>query len=417
MRWSVYAWFLVCVLCAGAAEATPFTLSWNPNAESDLAGYILSYGIVSGQYSSTVDVGNTTSYIFSPPDPTRVYFLAVQAYSTASLISGYSNEVSTTPVPPPLTLTSISSNLTSPQPLGTTMTLSATATGGVTPYQFKWWVDNGAVSSVGQDWSTSSSFAWTPTVASSNYSITAWARNAGSTADAPDSPAASLSAPFSITAIAPQPPPPLTLTSISSSLTSPQLLGTTITLSVTATGGVTPYQFKWWVADGGVSSVGQNWSTSNSFAWTPTVASSNYSITAWARNAGSTADAPDSAAATLSAPFSITAPAPPPPPPPPPPPAITVTLTANKTPPVRTGRAVTFTAVASGGTQSYQYEWRVSDGTTWTVGQSWSSLNTFIWRTRIANPNYVVEVWVRDATSQLDQPAASSDMAFPIVSR
>jgi hypothetical protein len=295
----------LCVLC-GVAEATPVTLSWDPNTEPDLAGYILSYGIVSGQYSSAVDVGNTTTFRFDPPDPSRVYYLAVRAYNAASLMSPYSNEVATTPAPPALTVTGISSNLSSPQPLGTTITLAATATGGVAPYQYKWWVANGTVSSVGKNWSTSNSFAWTPTT-SSNYSITVWARNASSTSDAPDSSQATLTAPFSIT--------------VSSS--------------------------------------------------------------------------------PSSSPSPITS----------------VTLTANKIPPQIVGRWVTFTAVAGGGSLSYQYKWRVYDGTGWTVLQDWSPSNTFRWRPRIANPDYVVEVGVRAASPQLDRADVSGSMPFAIVPR
>jgi hypothetical protein len=306
LRRFVYAMLFVCVL-SGVAEATPVSLSWDPNTEPDLAGYILSYGIVSGQYSSSVDVGNTTTFLFDPPDPSRVYYLAVRAYNTASLISQYSNEVATTSGPPPLTVTGISSNLSSPQPLGTTLTLAATATGGVAPYQYKWWVADGTASSVGQNWSTSNRFAWTPTT-SSNYSVTVWARNASSTNDAPDNPAAILTAPFSI-------------------------------------------------SDG---------SSSPSSLWSPV---------------------------TL------------------------VSLTTDRIPPQFMGRFVTFTAVAAGGSLSYRYKWRVYDGTAWTVLQDWSPSNTFRWRPRSVNPDFVVEVWVRDATSQLDQADALGAMPFAIVSR
>src|SRR5206468_2030592 len=54
----------------------------------------------------------------------------------------------------PLTLTSLTADLSAPQSPGTAITFTATATGGTAPYEYKWWVNHGAAS-VGQDWSTS----------------------------------------------------------------------------------------------------------------------------------------------------------------------------------------------------------------------------------------------------------------------
>ncbi len=77
---------LLVTLLGGPAEGA-VTLAWDPNPESDIAGYIISYGMSSRQYTTRIDVGNTTRWVFSQPDPTKVYFLAVQAYNTAGLES------------------------------------------------------------------------------------------------------------------------------------------------------------------------------------------------------------------------------------------------------------------------------------------------------------------------------------------
>ncbi len=190
----------VLFLCITAelAESAVVTLAWNPNPESDLAGYALSYGTTSGQLTTTIDVGNTTIYAFAIPDPTKVYYIAIRAYDTSGLFSPFSNEVATTPVIPALTVTNMVANRPSPQPPGTTITFSATATGGTAPYQYKWWVANGTTSTLGRDWSTSNTFAWTPSTASPNYLITVWARNASSTIDSFDNPLAKLSLSFVI---------------------------------------------------------------------------------------------------------------------------------------------------------------------------------------------------------------------------
>jgi hypothetical protein len=182
-----------------SAEAATVTLAWDPNTESDLGGYFLSYGTASGQYTTTIDVGNVTSYIFTEPNPAVRYYLALRAYNTAGALSPYSNEVFTTPNQP-LTVTGLTSNKMSPQPAGTSILFTAIASGGTSPYQFKWWIENGGTSTIGQQWSTSSTFTWTPTTPGASYAIRVWARNSGSTADAPANPGASLSMTFTITA-------------------------------------------------------------------------------------------------------------------------------------------------------------------------------------------------------------------------
>src|SRR4051794_3449760 len=211
-------------MTAQLAESAVVTLAWNPNSESDLAGYALSYGTISGQLTTTIDVGNTTTYVFAIPDPTKVYYLALRAYNTSGLFSPFSNEVATTPIVPPLSVTNVVANLPSPQAPGTTITFSATATGGTAPYQYKWWVSNGTTSTLGRDWSTSNTFAWTPSAPSPTYTITVWARNASSTADTFDNPSAKLSLSFAISAAAAAP----VLSSLSPSLA---IVGAPVTIT------------------------------------------------------------------------------------------------------------------------------------------------------------------------------------------
>ena len=82
---------------ASAIEAqTVVTLAWDPNTESNLAGYEVSYGTQSGVYSTIVDVGNVTSVPFTLPSGI-VYYFAVKAYNSESprQYSPYSAEVST----------------------------------------------------------------------------------------------------------------------------------------------------------------------------------------------------------------------------------------------------------------------------------------------------------------------------------
>src|SRR6266446_7333149 len=171
----------------------------------------------------------------------------------------------------PLTLTSLTPDSTAPQPPGTTITWTATATGGSTPYSYKWWVFDGTTWTVVQNWTANNTYAWTPTVANPNAQVGVWVRSAGITADIFDRQQSTGNIPFAVR-------PHLTLSRLTRDKTAPQLPGTTIIWTATATGGTTPYSYKWWVFDGVTWAVTQNWSTSPTYAWTPTVANRNYQV-------------------------------------------------------------------------------------------------------------------------------------------
>jgi len=82
-------------------HAAQVTLSWDPNMETDLAGYKVSYGKASGNYDTTVDVGKITGCTLDGLQEGITYYFAAKAYNIASLESGYSNEVSySAPVTP-----------------------------------------------------------------------------------------------------------------------------------------------------------------------------------------------------------------------------------------------------------------------------------------------------------------------------
>ncbi|OQX59725.1 hypothetical protein B5M50_02295, partial [candidate division KSB1 bacterium 4484_219] len=76
------------------------TVSWNPNSETDLAGYKIYYGTQSRNYDKTIDVGNTTSYRITNLSDGLTYYFAVTAYDTANNESDFSEEVFITLAPP-----------------------------------------------------------------------------------------------------------------------------------------------------------------------------------------------------------------------------------------------------------------------------------------------------------------------------
>jgi predicted MarR family transcription regulator len=105
-------------MSGSVADAATFTILWDRNAETDVTGYKLSWGTASRQYSTTIDVGNQISYVFTGADPTLRYYFAVQAYNVGGLLSAYSveavtvavNNDATAPVISAVTLASITAS-------------------------------------------------------------------------------------------------------------------------------------------------------------------------------------------------------------------------------------------------------------------------------------------------------------------
>src|SRR4051812_16125299 len=79
-----------------ACFAQNVKLAWDPNHESDLAGYRVYVGITTRKYSTNYFAGNITNYTVTNLTVGTKYFFAVTAVNKADLESDYSNEVNTT---------------------------------------------------------------------------------------------------------------------------------------------------------------------------------------------------------------------------------------------------------------------------------------------------------------------------------
>lgn len=95
--------FLVFFMCFGAGLVMPsvsfadnITLVWNPNSETDLAGYRLYQSRASGTYDKSLvraDIQAGTEIIVLKIDGEGSYFWVLTAYDTNNNESGFSNEV------------------------------------------------------------------------------------------------------------------------------------------------------------------------------------------------------------------------------------------------------------------------------------------------------------------------------------
>jgi len=298
---------------------------------------------------------------------------------------------------PPLTITSLGSAPASPVSVGTAVTWTAAATGGVAPLQYKFWLYNvgTAAWAVLQDYATSNQARWTPTVAGT-YQVQVWVRSAGSTAsyDAWRS-----STYFTVNSVSTAP----TITSISSNPAPPVIVGTPMTWTVAATGGVAPLQYKFYLYNEGTAAwtLLRDYATGNQASWTPTTAGA-YHLQIWVRSAGSTA-AYDAWGNSPS--FSVVAANG----------ASVLSVYASPVSPAAAGTAITWRAVATGGTLPRQYKFWLYNLTTGasSVLRDYSTSNQATWVPTTAG-NYQVQVWVRSAGSALAYEAFGNSGTYVI---
>jgi len=72
------------------------SFEWGESTGLNIAGYNIYYGISSGDYDDSIDVGNYTSITISDFDLGETYYFAVTAYDLDGNESGFSNEVAHT---------------------------------------------------------------------------------------------------------------------------------------------------------------------------------------------------------------------------------------------------------------------------------------------------------------------------------
>jgi hypothetical protein len=78
------------------AMAASVNLAWDPNTEPELAGYKIYWGTSSGNYTSSKDVGKTTTTTIDGVEEGTTYYFAATAYDSQGDESKYSNQVAFT---------------------------------------------------------------------------------------------------------------------------------------------------------------------------------------------------------------------------------------------------------------------------------------------------------------------------------
>src|SRR6266566_4258375 len=271
--------------------------------------------------------------------------------------------------------------------VGTTVTITGAASGpNCASPQFRFWIKSpGGNWVIVQDYSSANTYTWTTPATQGNYNLSVHARASGS------------SLAYESFASIPYTLVPVTCPSVTASAApaSPQLAGTAVTITASASGCPNPrYEF-WIQAPGGSWTIVQAYSSNATFTWNTTPPSGTYHYSVWARDASSAASYDTYFPGTV---YTLTTT-----------PCTSVTASAAPASPQTSGTAITITASASG-CPSARYEfWIQAPGGSWTIVQAYSATATFNWNTTGLPPGtYKYSVWVRDASS-----GASYDTYFP----
>src|SRR5216683_3622962 len=279
--------------------------------------------------------------------------------------------------------TALSTSKTAPQPTGTQVTLTGSATCvGAPQYRFMIQPPGGNFSIV-QDFGTNAAFTWNGAGPGGTYGLEVDAKGAGAATSAMDSAQSS----FALTSCA-----AVTLTS---SLNTPQVPGASVVLTGSATcPGTAQYRFAIQKPNAAYTIV-QDYGSANTYAWNTTgLAFGDYGIKVDVRNTGATTASEASASAV----FTLSNAA-----------CTTPTVTTDRASPQGAGTVITFSANTTT-CPSPLFRFLVqtpAPDLAWTVMQDYSTSKTFRWQPSGPGGQYRIEIDARDSTRpvQWDQYA------------
>lgn len=315
--------------------------------------------------------------------PAGTYRFSVWARNSGSTSAYESFSAFDYSVTPPCPLVTATSTPTATAAVGTAVTVSASASGCPNP-RYEFWLKSPAGSwTLAQGYSTSAAYQWTTIgKAAGTYRFSVWTRDVTS----PNTYDGFSAFDYALTldpctAMAATPAP---------ATTAP--VGSTVTVTASATGCANPLYEFWVLPPGGAWTKAQAYSSAATLTWsTSGKPAGSYRFSVWARDsssAGAAGTAPNTYDAFSAFQYTLT------------PACASVSVASVPASAAKAGTAVTLTATAAGCPNPRYEFWVLPPGGTWTLVQAYSTSGTLTWSTVAKAPgSYRFSVWARDAGS------------------
>jgi hypothetical protein len=360
---------------------TPIT--WSASATSKRGAVEYAFWLYSsGSWVKVQDYSSNPSFMWAPRWSDRgIHAVQVWARTVGSPAS-YEAWVGTdlfNVTTTPLQLTASTDFPVPPgQPITWTAAMASVPAGIQLEYEFWTFEKSTGAWTKAQSYGPENEFTWTPST-TGTYGVQVWARQVGSSSEYD---IWTGSDPFTVGRA------PVVVTSFTPDTSLPATTGTTITWTARARGGSAgPLQYAFWRFRTGVGwTKVQDYSTSNTYTWTPTWGDEGkYALQVWVRSAGSTEDHEGWSATPA---FEIQRAA--------------AQLTSSVLFPAAPGTPVTWTASVSDSSAPVEYSFWVYDQMTgtWTNSRPYSPTATFTWTP--STGRYGVQVWARRIGSSED---------------
>jgi hypothetical protein len=332
------------------------------------------------------DYSASNTFTWTPAEA-GTYYLQARVRLAGSTIPyhGWGGGGTTTINPPAaVSISSFTSNVSFPQPAGAAVTFTTTASGGVGPLQYQFWLQDPISGySIVREYSSTNTYTWTP-LRPGNYTMHIWVRSAGSTAAWQ---AVSSSGSFTVNGVVPY------VLSLTADKPLPVAVNTPLVWTAQAARGTTPLEYQFWRGGTTGKTLVQDYRSSATYSWTPTTTDNWVYLEVWVRLQGSTA----SAASLVSSAFQVVSG-----------PVQMVSFTVNQVFPSAARTPIVWTTRSTGGTAPLQYKFLLYDRTTavWTTAQDWSANPQFAWTpARSEFGVHAVQVYVRSTGSTAEYEA------------
>ena len=236
---------------------------------------------LAGGWSVLSDYGTQNSVTWTPARAGE-YALQVwvrSATSTAAYEAYYPSNFLTVVLPPPIQIDGFRPDVLFPVATGTTVTWVASASGGASTLNYKFWLFDPLVGwSVLRDYQAHNTITWKP-ARPGLYVLQVWVRAAGSSTEYQAYASSNFIGVYAA-------PAPVVTLSVSGGL--PARTDASLTWIAAASGASAPMDYQFWLFDARGWRIVQQYSPDRSWTWTP-VDAGTYAIQAWMRPVGSTA--------------------------------------------------------------------------------------------------------------------------------